>query len=89
MHELSFAQQVLECVEHEAAVWPGSRVTRVRMRSGALLALEPASLRFALECISAGTVAEGAVFECFASEDDPGADLVVEEIELDEQDDPH
>ncbi len=63
MHELSFAQQILENVEREARNYPGCRVVRIRLRAGEMLALDPASLRFAMEAISVDTAAEGAVVE--------------------------
>jgi hydrogenase nickel incorporation protein HypA/HybF len=63
MHEFSFAQQVLESVEREAAAYPGSKVLRVKLRAGELLALEPSSLRFCLESIAVGTVMENAIIE--------------------------
>ena len=49
MHELSFAQQILETVQREAAGFGGVRVTRVKLRADEYLALEPASLRFCLD----------------------------------------
>lgn len=58
MHELAFAEQVLEEVQREAHKYPGSKVVRVKLRAGELLALEPSSLRFCLEAVSAGTVME-------------------------------
>ena len=60
MHELSFAQQIMENVLREAAAYPGARIVRVRLRADELLALEPASLRFALEALAVGTPMEGA-----------------------------
>jgi Zn finger protein HypA/HybF involved in hydrogenase expression len=87
MHEMSFAEQVLEVVAREAeAAVPGAKVARVKLRAGTLLALEPASLQFALEAISADTSLEGARFE-YEETDGLGPELVVEEIELHEQDD--
>jgi len=63
MHELSFAQQVLDGVLREAEAYPGCRIVRVRLRAGEMLALEPASLRFCLDAIAVGTAMEGAVIE--------------------------
>jgi len=63
MHELSFAQQILESVVREAEEYPGHKVIRIKMRAADALALEPASLRFCLEAIAVGTVAEGAAIE--------------------------
>ncbi|HQM48366.1 MAG TPA: hydrogenase maturation nickel metallochaperone HypA [Candidatus Hydrogenedentes bacterium] len=93
MHELSFAQQILETVQREAAGFGGVRVTRVKLRADEYLALEPASLRFCLESISQDTIMAGAEIEIEevaapAGAERPlfGAGLVIEEIELDEQD---
>ena len=82
MHELSFAQQILESVIREAGNHPNSKVVRIKMRAADALALDPSSLRFCLEAISMGTVAEGAAIEI----DETGAetDLIIEEIELNE-----
>lgn len=63
MHEMSFAEQILENVLAEAKSYPGARVTRVKLRADELLALEPASLRFCLEAISVDTPMEGAKIE--------------------------
>jgi hydrogenase nickel incorporation protein HypA/HybF len=63
MHEMAFAEQVLESIQQEVSVYPGCTVTRVRLRAGERLALEPASLRFCLEAISTGTCMEGAAIE--------------------------
>jgi len=92
MHELAFAQQILEAVESAAADYPDARVTRVKLKADEYMAIEPASLRFALESIAHDTVMAGAEVEIeemsSASEDGErpwsGAGLVVEEIELDE-----
>jgi hydrogenase nickel incorporation protein HypA/HybF len=63
MHELSFAQQILDSVLSEAANYPGCKVVRVKLRASDALALEPASLRFCLEAISVGTIAEGLMLD--------------------------
>jgi hydrogenase nickel insertion protein HypA len=112
MHELSFAEQVLDGVLQETEAWPASRITRIKLRAPESLALEPASLRFALEALSADTQAEGAEIiiaeeagvmlecgncgsvkaetraepvcpHCGAPCRQRGAELVIEEIELD------
>lgn len=88
MHEMSFAESILDGVQRELAGYPGCRVLRVSMRASELLALEPASLRFCLEAVTAGTALEGARFDLreVTVQEDPslgiGA-LVIEEIELD------
>lgn len=63
MHEMAFAEQILENVQRETEAFGDCIVTRVRLRAGERLALEPASLRFCLEAISVGTCMEGAVIE--------------------------
>ena len=93
MHELSFAQQILETIQRETAGYEGARVTRVKLRADEFLALEPASLRFCLESISQDTIMDGAEIDIEEVAAPPGSDrplfgagLVIEEIELDEQD---
>lgn len=93
MHELSFAEQILETIQRETAAFGAARVTRVKLRADEYLALEPASLRFCLESIAVNTIMDGARIEIEevplpAGTDRPlfGAGLVIEEIELDEQD---
>lgn len=82
MHELSFAQQILESVVLEAENYPQSKVVRIKIRAADALALDPASLRFCLEAIAMGTVAEGAAIEIV--ETGVETDLIIEEIELNE-----
>lgn len=87
MHEMSFAEEVLDVVLREAAAYPGARVSRVRVRVGSLLAIEPASLRFSLEAISLDTPAAGACVEIIEQpvHETPGdGALTIEEIELSE-----
>jgi hydrogenase nickel incorporation protein HypA/HybF len=85
MHEMAFAEQVLTHVLHEAAAYPDMRVSRVVLRAGEPLAIEPASLRFCLEAIAAGTPMDRAAIE-YTETGDLGPELVIQEIELDEQD---
>lgn len=87
MHEMSFAEQVLDVVLREAAAYPDARIGRVRVRVGALLAVDPGSLRFSLEAISLDTPAEGAELEIIEEPLEGAAGesaLIVEEIELSE-----
>ena len=112
---MSFATQILSCVERAAEAYPGVTVVRVRVAVGAFLAVNEASLAFCLTAIAAGTVMSGAKLEiktvqpqlqctkcgAFALNSaqavvcpkcgNPAAlsrhaELVVEEIEIDEQD---
>lgn len=85
MHELSFAVEILDRVEREAAKYAGSRVTRVRLRAGRMLNIEPSSLAFCLEAISSETPLAGAEID-FRQDDGMGTDLIIEEIELDAPD---
>ncbi len=86
MHEMAFAQQILDCVQSYTADYPNARVTRLRLASGARLALDPASLRFCLEAIAVGSVMDGASIELLESPNDQDSALTVEEIELNEYD---
>ena len=63
MHELSFATQIVESIQRETSAYPDCRITRIKLRAGTALALDPASLRFSIEAISAGTSLEGARVE--------------------------
>ena len=63
MHELSFAIEILERVQHEAERFPSCRVERVRLGAGELLCIDNASLAFCLEAIAAGTVMDAARIE--------------------------
>lgn len=60
---MSFATQILACVQRTAEVYPGATVSRVRVGAGILLALNEASLSFCLHAIAGGTVMEHAVLE--------------------------
>jgi len=59
MHELSIAQMILREVEAVAREHPGLRVKHVRLRVGALRAIEPASLAYCYAASASGTRAEG------------------------------
>ncbi|MEW6238596.1 MAG: hydrogenase maturation nickel metallochaperone HypA [Candidatus Omnitrophota bacterium] len=63
MHELGFAEQILNCVEEEARRHGARKALRVKLRMGKYSGLEKASLFFCLEAISAGTLMEGAEIE--------------------------
>lgn len=83
MHEMSFAEQIIDVVEREAQAYPGGRVTRIKLRAGEALALEPASLRFAIEALSVDTPMAGAQVELY-EDAQGGMEVYVEEIELDD-----
>jgi len=63
MHELGFAEQILNCVVGEARRHGARRALRVKLQMGKYSGLEKASLSFCLEAISAGTLMEGAEIE--------------------------
>lgn len=63
MHELSIAQSLLEILEQEAKARGAAKVTRVKLRIGALSGVVREALEFAFEVASGGTVAEGASLE--------------------------
>lgn len=60
MHEFGFCEPILDAVERRAA---GRRVTRVRVRAGALLRVAEPALDQAFALVSAGTIAEGAAVD--------------------------
>jgi hydrogenase nickel incorporation protein HypA/HybF len=49
---MSIAESVLEALRAEAALRPGTRATRARLRIGELSGVEAESLRFCLETIA-------------------------------------
>ncbi len=69
MHEMSLAGGILRLVEQTCEREPFKRVTQLRLEAGALSGVEVASLRFALEAMSPGTLIEHAVIDI----DEPAA----------------
>lgn len=63
MHEVGLMQTALDIASRHAAAAGASRIARLTMRVGKLSGASPDALRFAFEVLSAGTAAEGAVFE--------------------------
>jgi hydrogenase nickel incorporation protein HypA/HybF len=51
MHELSIASAILEAVRDEAAKRPGTRVTKVGVRIGALAGVDPDALTFGFDAL--------------------------------------
>ena len=117
MHELSFAEQILKVVEHEARKNGARKVNRVRLRVGKLSGVDKESLSFCLEAIAAGSLMDGSRIEvtevepelvCAAcgrfpvgdasaavcprcgkpAELSPATEVYVEEIELNDEEDP-
>lgn len=59
MHELSIARTIVREVTAFGRRNPGTRVRAVRVRVGALRAIDPVSLRYCYEASAIGTPAEG------------------------------
>jgi hydrogenase nickel incorporation protein HypA/HybF len=59
MHELSIAAGIVEAVTESAAAYPGSRVTEVRLRVGALASIVEDSLQFCWELATDDTPLAG------------------------------
>lgn len=88
MHEQALMDDVVRQLEAVAAAEGAGRVTRVRVRLGALSHFSPEHFREHFEDATRGTVAEGAEVEAELSQDhaDPAAQGVVVEsvdVELD------
>lgn len=63
MHELSLAEGILEIVEQTAAAEKARKVGRVVLEIGQLAAVETDALRFCLDAVLAGSVADGAALD--------------------------
>ena len=63
MHEMSLAESILQIVENAAAAQGFQRVKEVRLEIGALAGVEMEALRFCLDVVFRGSVAEGADLE--------------------------
>jgi len=63
MHELSIASAILDAVQTEAEKRPGSRVTKVVVRIGALSGVEPEALSFGFSVLVQGTMLEPLALE--------------------------
>ena len=63
MHEMGVTQEVLDAVIEASAEAGATRVDLVRVTVGELTALETDSMLFAWECMTPGTLAEGAVLD--------------------------
>lgn len=62
MHEVGIANSILDAGHAEAARRPGSRLAAIGVRIGVLSGVDIDALRFAFECIVAGTEDERVVF---------------------------
>ena len=63
MHEMSIASSILEAVAAEARRVPGCRPTKVALRIGELAGIDPESLRFCFEALTANTELDGVALE--------------------------
>ncbi len=63
MHEMSLAEGVLQIIEEAARIQGFSRVREVRLEVGQLAGVEVEALRFCLDAVLHGSVAEGARLE--------------------------
>lgn len=79
MHEAALMRDLLRKIEAEARAAGGRRVTRVRVRLGALSHFTAAHFREHFEDASRGTIAEGATVEAVlrTNPTDPDAQGVV------------
>ena len=85
MHEQALMDDVVRQLEAVAAAEGAGRVTRVRVRLGALSHFSPEHFREHFEDATRGTVAEGAEVEAELSQDhaDPAAQgVVVESVDV-------
>lgn len=60
MHELSLASSIVDAVTESLAPYPGARVKEVRLRIGALAAVEEESLQFCFGIATENTPIAGA-----------------------------
>ena len=60
MHELSLCQSAIELIEKQVGGHDVKRVRAVWFEAGAAASIEEIALRFAFDCVSKGTLLEGA-----------------------------
>jgi hydrogenase nickel incorporation protein HypA/HybF len=85
MHERALMKDVMAKIEEVARADGAVRVTRVRVRLGALSHFTAAHFREHFDDASSGTIAEGAVVDAVLADDlaDPRArDVVLESVEV-------
>jgi hydrogenase nickel incorporation protein HypA/HybF len=63
VHEAGLAQEALEVATARARERGAARVHRLTLRVGDLSGVVPEALRFALDALSPGTMADGAAFD--------------------------
>lgn len=59
MHELSIVSSIVESVTESLAAYPGAQVRQVRLRVGALAAVDEDALQFCFGIAAEGTALEG------------------------------
>ncbi|HTN47985.1 MAG TPA: hydrogenase maturation nickel metallochaperone HypA [Burkholderiaceae bacterium] len=67
MHEMALAEGVLQIVEDTARASAATQVRAVLLEIGALSHVEQGALRFCLDAVTRGTLAEGARFDVLAT----------------------
>ena len=75
MHEMGVTREVFDAVIEASLAAGATRINIVRLTVGELTALVPDSIQFAWECLTPGTLAEGAVLEITAT---PGRSMCLE-----------
>ena len=63
MHEAGLAQAALDAASNRGRERGATRIHRLTLRVGDLSGVAPEALRFALEALSLGTLAAGAMFD--------------------------
>jgi len=92
MHEMGVASSVLEAVGKQMRQHPRERVSRVGLRIGEFVAVDPDSLRFCFEAIVKGSDLEPLSLEielCKAGDGRRGDELEIAWLELDEVGESH
>jgi hydrogenase nickel incorporation protein HypA/HybF len=67
VHELALAESICEIVVDAARRNGASRVTAIHLEIGALSCIEPDALRFCIDAVTRGSVAESAQLEIVAT----------------------
>ncbi len=75
MHELSLCQSAVEIIQRQAEQHDVKRVTAVWLEIGALSCVEENAVRFSLEIVCHGTVAQGCDFISSINPARPGAGI--------------
>jgi len=87
MHEMGVANSVLEAVAKEMRQHPCERVSRVGLRIGEFVAVDPDSLRFCFEAIVKSSELEPLSLDiewCRAADGRRGDELEIAYLELDD-----